>query len=94
MIIASVHVMIFSSQIQFFDGIVAGAKKILHKAGIHSSTIQPEFIHSSQSVCFFLLGENNYNNYLSYRPRSVSLIALWIVKRIGVAKMKVLRKLL
>ena len=54
MIIASVHVTILSTQIQFFSQIVAQAKDVLHDAGIHSSTIQPEFINSISLVCSFL----------------------------------------
>lgn len=49
MIIASVHVSILVTSIQFFGQIASNAKSILHEAGIHSSTIQPEFILSLQA---------------------------------------------
>lgn len=44
MIIASVHVSVLETEVAHFDAVVSRCKKVMHRAGIHSSTIQPEFI--------------------------------------------------
>eukprot|EP01126_Amoeba_proteus_P014594 TRINITY_DN1644_c0_g3_i2.p1 TRINITY_DN1644_c0_g3~~TRINITY_DN1644_c0_g3_i2.p1 ORF type:complete len:353 (-),score=76.33 TRINITY_DN1644_c0_g3_i2:202-1260(-) len=49
MIIASLHVTIWECDSETFKKIVARCKKVLHRFGIHSSTLQPEFIPRSPS---------------------------------------------
>jgi len=48
MIIASLHVSISEADVSNFELIVSRCKKILHRFGIHSSTLQPEFVARDQ----------------------------------------------
>eukprot|EP01126_Amoeba_proteus_P014587 TRINITY_DN1644_c0_g1_i2.p1 TRINITY_DN1644_c0_g1~~TRINITY_DN1644_c0_g1_i2.p1 ORF type:complete len:437 (+),score=92.58 TRINITY_DN1644_c0_g1_i2:149-1459(+) len=50
MIIASLHVTIWECDSETFKKIVARCKKVLHRFGIHSSTLQPEFVPRSPSM--------------------------------------------
>jgi len=49
-IITSLHVSIFDVDAPRMNSILNKVKKVLHKSGIHSSTLQPEFIQKDSSV--------------------------------------------
>lgn len=53
MIIATLHVTLYDTEAMNFIRISSDLKKVLHKYGIHSSTLQPEFItiEGSLNVC-------------------------------------------
>jgi len=44
LVIATLHVRILKSDIDYFDIIAARIRKVFHKVGIHSITLQPEFV--------------------------------------------------
>lgn len=82
MIIASVHVALPESEVPSFGRIAARCKKVLHQFGIHSSTVQPEFI-SDNLVC---TSEQEGSNFT--RPEKFALkIVSRNAKKIGAAKM-------
>ena len=55
MAIASLHIIIEDTYTNInIQSIVSNAKKVLHKHGIHSSTIQTELINSIEMVSFHL----------------------------------------
>jgi len=48
--IASVHLSVWDCDIRTYEKVVARCKKVLHKFGIHSSTVQPEFVPIGSST--------------------------------------------
>jgi len=49
-IIATLHVSVFDTDSSNFKSIAKKIKQVLHKFGIHSTTLQPEFIHFDSPV--------------------------------------------
>lgn len=48
MVIASVHVSVWECDVASFNRVALLCKEVLHRHGIHSSTVQPEFVNQSE----------------------------------------------
>jgi len=49
-IISSLHVTVYDVDSPNFKSIAKNVKQVMHKFGIHSTTLQPEFIHKDSSI--------------------------------------------
>ena len=82
MVITSVHIGVEEGS--EFTQIVNEVRRILHEYGIHSSSIQPEFVPRTQEVISVLMVSilNLFTRMLNF----VNKIVCRIVMRIGVVK--------